>query len=172
MNNATPAPTLRQKLFVIRTIAFALSTGIMMFLGVTLFLGRESQGEPSSSLVTFTGISASLWVGGFIAGFVLYRILTSPRTLAPRVAGLEDDTALHALIPQVQVACLVRWALLEGPALFACITVFLNKHALNTNSLLPLNVAIAIASAALIMVTVPREHTVREMLRCARKVRR
>ncbi len=172
MNTTASSPTLRQKLFVIRTMAFALSTGIMMFLGVTLFMGRDGEGKPSDSLVTFTGISASLWVGGLLAGLVLYRILTAPRMLAPRVAGLDDESALHALIPQLQVACLVRWALLEGPALFACVTVFLNKHALNTNSLLPLNVAIAIASAALIMVTVPRENAVRELLRQTRQIRR
>lgn len=166
----TPAdPTIQQKLMITRTIAFALSSGVIMFLGIVLFLGKTGSAQPNPSIPLFVGLCAVVWVTNFVAGRLLFQRRLAPAALAPLVAGLDDEAALQAIFPQVQVACLIRWALLEGAALFACVILFLFHSSLTTQPMLSLCVALAIASSGLILLSAPQVMTLQELVREARR---
>lgn len=169
MSPTAPASTIQQKLMITRTLAFALSSGVIIFLGIVLFLGKSGAAQPNSSIPVFIGVSSMSWVACFLAGRILYQRQLAPAVLAPLISGLDDEAALQAMFPKVQVACLIRWALLEGAAMFACVTLLLFHTSLPTQPALSLCVAIAIASAGLILLSSPQEATLRELLRTARE---
>ena len=167
---AAGAPSFRAMLQVTRLIAIALASGLLIFL-VVVFIqfgkGGSSSGGSSATLLTF--IAAGMWCMGVAAGFVLYRQQLAPGALGPLVAGLDDEAALRAMSSRLQVACLMRWALLEGPGLFASVVLFLYQLNLRGQPVLVIDLGLALLSAALILLTRPSEDSVRELLRTTRR---
>ena len=85
------------------------------------------------------------------------------------MVGLDDEAALHAIHLPLQSACLIRWALLEGPGLFAATVLFLNRMNLRGQPILLVDVFLVLLSSTLILITAPSEATMRELVRVARR---
>jgi hypothetical protein len=167
MTTTNAAGSFRQKMLTLRLLSVALAGGLLIFLGVQFVTTRC--GSASSSATIMTTMSAAAWLAGLIAGFLLYQTQLNYRTLNALVANLSDDAALHAIYPRVQIACLIRWALLEGPALFAAVVLFLNGMNIRGQPILVVDLVVVLLSVALILLTVPSQQTMQEIVRQARR---
>ncbi len=168
MNAPAQTPTIQQKLLVTRIIGFALINGVVLFLAVTFFMNKAAPIAPTGTVTLFTGIAAILWVTMLFAGKLLYARQLSPSVLSPLIENRNEDDALHIVYPRLQAACIMRWALLEGPAMFACVTLFLYHASLKTQPILWINVAIVVLSVAMIALSIPSEASLRELIRTTR----
>jgi hypothetical protein len=162
--------SIQQKLLVTRLISTAMATGILLFLCVIALMNRKPAAPAAESTVfMMTGIAAVIWTAGLLAGALLFQRQTAPTALASVIAGLDEEAASHAIFPRIQAAFLMRWALLEGPALFASVVLFLNHMNLRARPLLGIDLLIAAASSAIIVLTTPSEDWLRDRVRAARR---
>ena len=163
------ANDLKAKLLVTRMMSFALAAGPVLFLIVVLLAKRGSPAGGGPMPMILTGMVSLIWLGGALAGPFMYRQMVSPEKLALRLAGKDEAGALNTVFAAVQVASLMRWALLEGPALFAVMSLFMNHGSLQAQPLLWVNPALALVSSAGILLTAPTEQTVRDLLHQAQQ---
>ncbi len=169
MNPPASPGSLQQKLLVTRLLAVSLAGGLLLFLAVAVLATSGRPGSESGSAALLTAVAAAVWTVTLVLSFVLYQRRASPFALARHALGRDDEAALHAIHLQLQMACLIRWALLEGPALFAAIVLFLHRVDLRGQPVLLVDLLMVLISATLILLTVPNEETVRELLRVARR---
>lgn len=168
MNEPAQTSTIQQKLLVTRIIGFALINGVVLFLAVTFFIDKPASVAPTGTVTLFTGIAALLWVTMLVAGRLLYARQLSPSALSPLIENRNEDDALHIVHPRLQAACIIRWATLEGPAMFACVALFIYHGSLKAQPILWINVAIVVLSVAMIALSIPSEDSLRELIRTTR----
>lgn len=100
-------------------IFFALLAGVVMFLGITLFLHADKLVFDPSDIHVFMYVLLGL----IVMELPLLFILPKPMYAAARKAETFDKQWT-----QYQTACLVRWALLEGICLFAVVCLFITQN--------------------------------------------
>lgn len=111
----------------IQIIQIALVLGVFMFLGVIVVLTRtpsavETPPDPQFFKV-LSGVNALLLLQGYPAAFFLFGLLTKPEKLTPLPA--EPAAAVRKALGVLRSGVIVRAALLEGPALFGLVVIFL-----------------------------------------------
>lgn len=133
----------------------SLTGGVVLFLCVIFFLSTQShQGEPLNDLnhlKLFGYIATGMLISGI---FISYQIFN---TQLKRILDKQDDTPrlnielTSSHISLYQAGMIIRDAIIEGPALFSCVTLFLIMKAIgnldlsNPIVLLPLgNIALYI----------------------------
>lgn len=105
----------------------ALCVGVVVFGAVVASLvwpGRQS-GWFVTSQDVFEWTAKGLLFVGIVGGAITWRI--TRRQARTRAAGLTEDQARDALLPQFQTGIIMRAAMVEGPGLF-CIVVALLCH--------------------------------------------
>lgn len=169
MSFPTVPGSLQHKLLVTRLLAGSLAGGLLLFLGVAVLMAQGRPGSDRGGAVLLTTVAAAMWTVSLVLSFVLYQRRASPFALARHALGRDDEAALHAILRPLQSACLVRWALLEGPALFAVLVLLLNRVDVRGQPVLLVDLVMVLLSATLILLTVPGEETLRELVRLARR---
>ena len=122
LDNQMNAPEDAKKFFfTIKLIHFALVFGLIMFGGITLVVaGREMSLTPSYSnlLIIMAGLNCLATIGlSFVIPFIHRKITAAPTTVS-------------LALQRYQTFCLIRWAVIEGGALFACVVILLTKNIL------------------------------------------
>lgn len=111
----------------IQIIQLALVLGVFMFMGVVVFLTRTPTAVPTPPdpqlFKILSGVNALLLLQGYPLAFVLFGLLTKPEKLTPLPA--EPQEAVSKALGVLRSAVIVRAALLEGPALFGLVVIFL-----------------------------------------------
>lgn len=161
--------SIQQKLLVTRLLAMSLAGGLLVFLAVAVLATQGRSGSDTGSAVPLTTLAAVLWTVTLVLSFVLFQRRASPFALARHALGRDDEAALHAIHLPLQSACLIRWALLEGSALFAAVVLFLHRVDVRAQPVLLVDLLMVLISATLILLTVPGEATLRELVRLARR---
>lgn len=117
------APRLR----TMQIIAAALMAGVVMFLGVVLILSGQRVGGanpnpvPVMSILPF-GMLAACLIAMVVAG-------RSMQTAGlQRIAQVDEESDLVQLLGLKQTILIVTLALFEGPALFGCIALLLERQ--------------------------------------------
>lgn len=110
----------------IQLVQVGLVMGVVMFMGVVLVLTRtptavETPPDPQLFKI-LSGVNALLLLQGYPVAFFLFNALTKPKKIGP-VEGPED--AVRKALGVFRSAMMLRAALLEGPALFGLVVIFL-----------------------------------------------
>jgi hypothetical protein len=125
-----PEPMLK----MLQLLSSALMLGVVAFAAVVVALGMIGQFSSQPDLLEILGPAvAAAWIGGFIAQMLLW---TSQRRSVQRewAAGTIQE---HQLAARYQQLLILRFALMEGAAIFGVVTTFL------TGSWLPMAAAAA-----------------------------
>lgn len=102
----------------ISIIYAALLGGQLLFLAVAYFLGQnvEKSDELKSLSDTLQMVAPAIAIGGILASSVLYRSL---------ISKIDKNSDLGSKTASYLSASIVRYALLEGPSLFASVCFLL-----------------------------------------------
>jgi hypothetical protein len=126
---------------IMQIIAFALITGVLVFLGFACFqVFVQRQGEPAApidGLPMISLVTVAVFAGGVVASFVvptvmtraaLQRIAAGTRQVPQGTDPKDQATDLDKLLAVKQTALIVGMALLEGPAFMGCIAFFIEAQ--------------------------------------------
>jgi hypothetical protein len=102
-------------------IHLALIAGQVLFAITALGIKTKHQTDVKNSNEAFMFIVPLLALAGFVAGHMLFK---------QQVNKLSGETSLKEKIKGYQGAVIVRFALLEGPSLFAIVAFLLTKNLL------------------------------------------
>lgn len=123
----------RQTFLPIQIIHIALGLGLGLFLSVIYFLSLQDAspgGQSVEFLQSFGYIAAALFLGGAILGPLLFRMQFRGKKINP--GSPDNDEAIVQFLGTFMTAHIIRIALLDGPALFAAVTLFLYMTAAGT----------------------------------------
>lgn len=133
MDDRVLAPRVR----VMQIIAFALITGVVVFLGIACYqVFVQRQGEPAApieGLPMISLVAIAMLAGGVVASFVaptlmtraaLQRIVAGTWQVSEGIDPKDQATDLAKLLAVKQTTLIVGMALLEGPAFMGCIAFF------------------------------------------------
>ena len=108
-------------LFITKIIHFALVMGLVMFGGVAVLVSAKQMSftpDFSNPVIWVAVLGCIITIGLSFLMFPIYR-KASPAPASP-------STALR----QYQVMCLMRWAVIEGGALFSAVVFIISKNIL------------------------------------------
>ncbi|MGC4101172.1 hypothetical protein [Ferruginibacter sp.] len=101
----------------------ALVAGLLLFFSVMLFLAYSKSITPALPQLdrTLQVVAVLIGAAAFFAGTNLFK---------KKLLQLRDDTATDPKqkFEQYRIACIIHWALIEGPALFCGICFFLTGN--------------------------------------------
>ena len=115
---SSPLLTSKQYFKTLSTVHVALTTGQLLFAGIAIMLTAKGgiAIEPEELGNTLPLLAAGLSTGGVIAGHFLFR---------RKLQALRQLNGLSTKLKNYRAASLMRWALLEGPALFTIVAFLL-----------------------------------------------
>lgn len=98
----------------------ALIMGQLLFAGVTFYLNNSGQYMPDKSLNTVFML--------VVPGLVIVGIVASNALFSSRIKNIKEKQDFSAKLEAYRSVSIMRWALLEGPSLFAIICYFLTGN--------------------------------------------
>ena len=120
-----------ERLRAMQIIAFALPMGVVIFLGIVLFLvyGRaNAPAPPQQSLPIITIISGVFFLVTGSLSFIVPQFIT--RAALTQQAAQSEARDANALLGLRQTSMIISIALLEGPAFFALIAFLVEQQPL------------------------------------------
>ena len=116
----------------LQILTFAMLLGVTLFLMVVIVVIRPPEELTAESLAAaeeqarlFSMINVALCFGGFLASMVLPRFMRRPDSASAPASGTESLRPFLAAFRTGHILCA---ALLEGPALFGVVAVFLARN--------------------------------------------
>lgn len=107
--------------FIMRIIHFALVAGLVMFGGVVLMIsGKGISMTPSfrNPIILIAAVFCVLTLAVSSGIHLIYRRIAAPAS------------SIRSALQKYQVFCMVRWAVIEGGALFSAVVALITKNVL------------------------------------------
>jgi hypothetical protein len=154
---------------VMQIIAFALVTGVLVFLGIACFqVFVQRQGQPqgqADALPILSLLAVAMLAGGAAVSFVVPKVMT--RAAMQKIAagiwqlpeGIDPKdlaTDFAKLLSVKQTALIIGLAMLEGPAFLGCIAFLIEAR--------PFTLGLVGVAIALMLFQFPTEGSVRAWL--------
>ncbi|MEO1654320.1 MAG: hypothetical protein AAFU64_12315 [Bacteroidota bacterium] len=114
--------TSKQYFTVLGILHIAMLMGQVIFLGVVFFIlnseGAALEADPALELIMQVGIAVFIVMGLFGGNFLFKRLVVTTR----------EKSSLGEKLKAYQTACVVRFALLEAPAILCIVAFFLTGN--------------------------------------------
>lgn len=150
---------------LMKTIGIGMMSGIVVFLGVVIFIYFTQDQDIASSPDIVFYLSVTNLVFFIVSYFA--RDIVVQNTYKKN----KPYTSAKGLIETIQSATIIKYALMEGPGFFGCVALLMSilSGAVNYNELYWLNGLIPLASLFFIYKTMPTEE---DLLQQARELSR
>ncbi|MCP4548794.1 MAG: hypothetical protein GY835_20230 [bacterium] len=158
----------------LRIIYLSLATGVLLFLGVAVFLSWQGRNEsvppPDSPLIPLSLITVAMLLVCWVSAFWVFDAGFRPGKLGNRLrlsAEINSRGTAEPSVTFLRGALLVRLAMLEAPALLGLVNIirWITDGALRAQPLYWLNALPALLFIAFVIMTFPTRESLVELYR-------